>query len=152
MNYEYLGASDQLIDLAKHLILPVFVSAFGGLAGLFALYEGEYAGSDPAGLYYDRPRQGVKRKGCHLQARAAQCAFAGHYHTGAFHSRPYRRQRYLRNDFAIPGMGQLFYMSVMARDYPTIMGILLIGAILTLAGNLIADVSYALADPRIRIS
>jgi peptide/nickel transport system permease protein len=40
----------------------------------------------------------------------------------------------------------------MARDYPTVMGILLIGAILTLLGNLIADVSYALADPRIRIS
>jgi len=37
--------------------------------------------------------------------------------------------------FAIPGMGQLFYMSVMARDYPTVMGILLIGAILTLVGN-----------------
>jgi peptide/nickel transport system permease protein len=54
--------------------------------------------------------------------------------------------------FAIPGMGQLFYMAVMARDYPTVMGILLIGAILTLLGNLIADVAYALADPRIRIS
>jgi len=39
-----------------------------------------------------------------------------------------------------------------ARDYPTVMGILLIGAILTLFGNLIADVSYAVADPRIRIS
>jgi peptide/nickel transport system permease protein len=52
--------------------------------------------------------------------------------------------------FAIPGMGQLFYTSVMARDYPTIMGILVIGAVLTLIGNLIADLSYALADPRIR--
>ena len=50
--------------------------------------------------------------------------------------------------FAIPGMGQLFYASVMARDYPTIMGILVIGAVLTLIGNLIADVSYALADPQ----
>jgi peptide/nickel transport system permease protein len=49
-------------------------------------------------------------------------------------------------------MGQLFYMSVMARDYPVVMGILLIGAILTLAGNLIADVCYGLADPRIRVS
>ena len=54
--------------------------------------------------------------------------------------------------FAIPGMGQLFYMSVMARDYPVIMGILVIGAVLTLLGNLIADASYALADPRIRVS
>jgi len=47
-------------------------------------------------------------------------------------------------------MGQLFYMGVMSRDYPLVMGILVIGAFLTLAGNLLADISYAFADPRIR--
>jgi peptide/nickel transport system permease protein len=46
-------------------------------------------------------------------------------------------------------MGQLFYGSVMARDYPVIMGILFIGAILTLFGNFLADISYAIVDPRI---
>ena len=54
--------------------------------------------------------------------------------------------------FAIPGMGRLFYESVMARDYTTIMGILSIGAVLTLAGNLLADLAYSYADPRIRIT
>jgi peptide/nickel transport system permease protein len=54
--------------------------------------------------------------------------------------------------FAIPGMGQLFYQSVMMRDYPTIMGVLVIGAVLTLFGNLIADISYSIADPRIRVT
>ncbi|MBW2187660.1 MAG: ABC transporter permease, partial [Deltaproteobacteria bacterium] len=52
--------------------------------------------------------------------------------------------------FAIPGMGKLFYDGVMMRDYPLIMGILVIGAFLTLIGNMLADVGYALADPRIR--
>ena len=52
--------------------------------------------------------------------------------------------------FAIPGMGKLFYDGVMMRDYPLIMGILVIGAVLTLIGNLLADISYAMADPRIR--
>jgi peptide/nickel transport system permease protein len=52
--------------------------------------------------------------------------------------------------FSIPGMGQLFYQSVTMRDYPTVMGILVIGAILTLLGNLLSDITYALADPRIR--
>ncbi len=52
--------------------------------------------------------------------------------------------------FSIPGMGMLFYESVMSRDYPLVMGILVIGASLTLVGNLLADLSYALADPRIR--
>jgi peptide/nickel transport system permease protein len=53
--------------------------------------------------------------------------------------------------FAIPGMGRLFYESVMSRDYPTIMGALSMGAILTLLGNLMADIAYHYADPRIRI-
>jgi peptide/nickel transport system permease protein len=52
--------------------------------------------------------------------------------------------------FSIPGMGMLFYESVMSRDYPLVMGILVIGAGLTLVGNLLADISYAFADPRIR--
>ena len=52
--------------------------------------------------------------------------------------------------FAIPGMGKLFYDGVMMRDYPLIMGILTLGAVLTLLGNLLADIGYALVDPRIR--
>lgn len=52
--------------------------------------------------------------------------------------------------FAIPGMGKLFYDAVLMRDFPVIMGILTIGSALTLIGNLLADVSYAWADPRVR--
>ncbi|MDY7000970.1 MAG: ABC transporter permease, partial [Thermodesulfobacteriota bacterium] len=52
--------------------------------------------------------------------------------------------------FALPGLGQLFYNGVMARDYPLIMGSLVLGALLTLAGNMLADLAYGLADPRIR--
>ncbi len=48
-------------------------------------------------------------------------------------------------------MGQLFYASAMSRDYPTIMGILVIGAFLTLIGNLLADIGYAVVDPRVKI-
>ena len=51
---------------------------------------------------------------------------------------------------AIPGMGRLFFDAVYGRDFTTIMGILTMGAVLTLVGNLLADVGYALADPRIR--
>jgi len=52
--------------------------------------------------------------------------------------------------FAIPGMGKLFYDAVMMRDFPVIMGILTIGSALTLMGNLVADIAYAWADPRVR--
>jgi peptide/nickel transport system permease protein len=52
--------------------------------------------------------------------------------------------------FAIPGMGKLFYDAVLMRDFPVVMGILTIGSALTLLGNLLADIMYAWADPRVR--
>ena len=54
--------------------------------------------------------------------------------------------------FAWPGMGQLGINSVNARDYPVLMGTALIGSILVLLSNLLADILYAVADPRIRYS
>lgn len=52
--------------------------------------------------------------------------------------------------FAWPGMGTLAIASVFGRDYPTIMGITLIGAAMILLCNLLADVIYAFVDPRIK--
>jgi peptide/nickel transport system permease protein len=54
--------------------------------------------------------------------------------------------------FGIPGMGQLFFQSAFSRDEPVLMALIVIGASLSLLGNILADVSYALADPRIRVS
>jgi peptide/nickel transport system permease protein len=51
--------------------------------------------------------------------------------------------------FSIPGMGELSFKALVARDYPMIMAVFTISAILTLVGMLVADVLYSLADPRI---
>lgn len=53
--------------------------------------------------------------------------------------------------FALPGMGRLQYNAVIQRDYPIMMGTNLFLAIFTLIGNLLADISYAAVDPRIRL-
>jgi peptide/nickel transport system permease protein len=52
--------------------------------------------------------------------------------------------------FAWPGMGRLAYESAINYDYPVVVGVAFMGALLTLAGNLLADIGYALADPRVR--
>jgi peptide/nickel transport system permease protein len=54
--------------------------------------------------------------------------------------------------FAWPGLGRLVYNSVAARDYPVIQGAVLLIAVLFLAVNLVVDLLYAIADPRIRLS
>lgn len=52
--------------------------------------------------------------------------------------------------FAWPGIGRLFVQAMFARDYPVLMGVLLMGSLSVLAFNLLADVLYGLLDPRIR--
>ncbi len=57
---------------------------------------------------------------------------------------------FIETIFAWPGMGRLFVDSVNDRDYPIVMGLTLILAIIILLANLLTDVTYALIDPRIR--
>jgi peptide/nickel transport system permease protein len=54
--------------------------------------------------------------------------------------------------FTWPGMGRLFLDSLGYSDYPVVMGLLMFSAILTILGNLIADIVVALVDPRIRLA
>ena len=53
--------------------------------------------------------------------------------------------------FSVPGMGQLGFEAVLSRDYPVIMAITAISALLTLIGLLISDILYAALDPRIKL-
>ena len=52
--------------------------------------------------------------------------------------------------FNIPGIGSLMVNALNARDYPVMMGGILLSGLLILCSNLLADIAYALADPRIR--
>ncbi len=52
--------------------------------------------------------------------------------------------------FSWPGMGRLFYRAVERRDYPILMGTIMLSAVLIILSNLLADLAYAFLDPRIR--
>jgi peptide/nickel transport system permease protein len=54
--------------------------------------------------------------------------------------------------FTWPGMGRLFFESIRERDYPTIMGLTLMFSVLTLLGQLLADLLYCLVDPRVSVA
>jgi len=152
LNYEYLPAGKAFLDLIKHLIMPVLLSASGGLAGfsrymranMLEVIRQDYITTARAkGL----PEWVVIYKHALRNALLPLVTILGLSVPGLIGG-----SVIFETIFAIPGMGQLFYMAVMARDYPTVMGILFIGAVLTLLGNLLADISYALVDPRIRVS
>lgn len=150
IGYENLTMIGKVWDRIGHLILPVFLEAFGGLAGLsrymrsnmLEVIRQDYITTARAkGL----PEGKVIYRHALRNALLPVITILGLSVPGLIGG-----SVIFETIFAIPGMGQLFYMSVMTRDYPLIMGILTIGAILTLLGNLLADIGYALTDPRIR--
>jgi len=150
IGYDYMGPGRQLWDMAHHLMLPVFVSAFGGLAGfsrymrsnMLEVIRQDYILTARAKGLSERT---VIYKHALRNALLPVITILGLAVPGLIGG-----SVIFETIFAIPGMGKLFYDGVMMRDYPLIMGVLVIGAILTLVGNLLADISYAVADPRIR--
>lgn len=151
MNYETLSSLGKIWDLTYHLILPVFVSSFGGLAGIsrfmrssmLEIIRQDYITTARAKGLTERT---VIYKHALKNAVLPIITLLGLSVPGLIGG-----SVIIENIFGIPGMGQLFFMSVMTRDYPLVMGILTIGAILTLVGNLLADLGYMFADPRIRV-
>ena len=136
-------------DVARHLALPAITIAIGSIAG----WSRYVRSSTIEALEQDYVRT-ARAKGT-----AERSVLTGHvlrnalipfvtvvgidvplYLTGAVLT---------ETVFSWPGMGRLFYDALTVRDYPILMGILILGAVLIVAGNLIADVIYGVIDPRI---
>jgi peptide/nickel transport system permease protein len=141
----------KLMDRAEHLILPVFVSAFGGLAGvsrymrnnMLEVMRQDYIRTARAkGL----PESVVVYKHALRNALMPVITILGLSLPGIIGG-----SVIMETVFGIPGMGQLLYQAVFSRDYNLAMGILVPAAVLTMLGNFLADIGYALADPRVRL-
>lgn len=150
LDFESLTMLGKARDLAAHLVLPVGISAVTGLAGM-----SRYMRSSMLEVLRQDYIQTARAKGLservvlmrHAMRNALlpMVTLLGLSIPGLIGGAVISE-----TIFAIPGMGRLFFTSVMARDYPVVMGITLIGALLTLVGNLVADLLYVAVDPRLR--
>lgn len=150
LGYEAYSWFGRLWDLARHLILPICVASFGSLAGVSRYMRSAMLGVIGQDYITTARAKGVSErlviwKHALRNALLPLVTLVGFSIPGLIGG-----SVIFETIFSIPGMGQLFYQGVMSRDYPVVMGILVIGAFLTLVGNLVADLCYALADPRIR--
>lgn len=146
-----LSPVGKILDVARHLILPVLLSAFGGLAGFSRYMRTNMLGVIRQDYIRTAWAKGLSRRTVIYKHALRNALLPIVTILGLSIPGLIGGSVIFESIFAIPGMGRLFYDSVMARDYPLIMGVLVIGAILTLLGNLIADISYAWVDPRIRV-
>ena len=151
MNWEYLSFWGQQLDFISHLALPIVVATFGGLAG-FSRYMRQSMLEVVRQDYVQTARakglseQVVIGKHALRNALLPVVTILGLSLPGLIGG-----SVIIESIFAIPGMGQLMVQSIYARDYPVVMGNLVVVAVLTLFANLFADIAYGFVDPRIRL-
>ncbi len=139
-----------LWDLAKHLAMPALTIAIGSIAGwsryvrssTLEAMEQEYVRTARAkGLVERRVVLSHVLRNALIPFVTVVGIDVPLYLTGAV---------LVETVFSWPGMGRLFFDSLSTRDYPVLMGTLILGAVLIIIGNLIADLLYGLLDPRIK--
>ncbi len=138
-------------DVASHMILPVTVMtvlSIGGLTryfrtGMLEVIRQDYIRTARAKGLKERT---VIFKHAFRNALLPAITLLGFELPGLFGG-----AMILERVFAWPGIGQIYLASLNMRDYPLMLGFTMFLAVLTLLGNLLSDILYGVADPRIRL-
>ena len=141
------GSLNYYLDYAWHLILPIFIIVFGGIGSLILYIRSltiEILKSDY--IFFAKARglsqKQILRYYILPNLYPPVITLLGLSLPGIIGG-----SVVLETIFSIDGMGLLFYQSALSHDYPVIMGILIIGAFLTLIGNMIADLVLLKLNP-----
>lgn len=151
-NYEYLDPMGQFLDKANHLVLPVItlvVISMGSLmrytrTNMLEVLNSDYIrtarakGLSEKKVIYHHAFRNTLIPTVTILGGSLPGLFSGALITETL--------------FGIPGIGYASYYSMVAGDIPFSMFYLVFMAVLTLAGNLITDILYAVVDPRVRVS
>lgn len=145
-----IGMDFNLWDRLKHLFLPVTM----GMVGWVAWYSRFLRGSMLDEIHKDYIRT-ARAKGQNerkvLYKHALKNALIPLVTIFALDFPSiFAGSLYVELLFSWPGMGRLFYDAATFRDYPVLLAILIIGAGIIIASNLMADIAYAILDPRVR--
>lgn len=148
----HLTGFDLIVDVVKHLVLPAVTLALGNIA-IFSRYLrssiSELINQNFIKALFAR---GMRRSGViypHLLKNASKPLI-----TVVGMEIPALLSATLLTEiiFNWPGIGRLSFDAIQSRDFPLLMGIVLFLAVITLAINILADILYALADPRVRLT
>lgn len=140
------------LDMAWHLTLPIFVMVFGGIGSMIIYIRSLTLEILKSDYYYFARSRGLSesillRNYILPNLLPPIVTLLGLSLPGLIGG-----SVILESIFAIEGMGQLFYLSALSRDYPVIMGILMITAFLTLLGNMVADLILLRLNPYMKRS
>ena len=145
-----LESGFSVVDRVRHLILPVTTQAVGWVA-----WYSRFLRSSMLDVLHQPYLRTARAKGLAERVVLGRHALKNALIplvTMAAVDLPYlfAGSVFIEMIFAWPGMGRLYYQAALQRDYPTLLGVLIISAGIMLISNLFADIVYGMLDPRIR--
>jgi peptide/nickel transport system permease protein len=151
-NYATLSAAGGVQDIGKHLILPLICFSYGSLA-----YYSRFVKANMEEAIRQDYIRTARAKGAGPVRVLVQHAFRNTLIPlvtliGLTLPGILSGSIILEQIFSWPGMGSLFFEAITFRDYPVIMGLVMMFSVLTLLGQLFADIMYAVVDPRVTYS
>jgi len=149
-NFDDLSFGQKVWDQLHHTFLPVLAYMIGSFATLTILTKNTVI--DNLGQDYIRTAfsKGVSERKVIFGHALRNSMIPIATGLGHFLSLVLAGSFLIEKVFNINGMGLLGYTSIVQRDYPVVMGILVISTLLLLIGNILSDIIYAIVDPRIR--
>jgi len=148
-NFDQLSFGGKLWDISRHALLPIVCYTYGSLA-----YYSRFIHSNMQEVIRQDYIRTARAKGVGPRRVLLHHAFRNTMIplvTMIGLTLPYLLSGsiILEQIFSWPGMGKLFFESILERDYPTMMGLMLMFSVLTLLGQMLADFLYAVVDPRV---
>ena len=150
--WETLSGSEKVIDQIHHTILPVLCYMIGQFAGLTILMKNSLMENLGADYVRTAFAKGLDEKVVVFKHALRNSMIPIATGLGRIFSLILAGSYLIEKVFNIDGIGMLGYTSIIDRDYPVALGILVIASLLKLVGNIISDILYCLIDPRIRFS
>ncbi len=145
-----MGTWEQMVDLARHLVLPSVALGLASAAGVARYTRGSML--DVVGQDYIRTARakGLSRRRVVLRHALRNALLPVISLLGLYLPLLFGGSVVIEVVFSWPGMGRLLYNGILARDYPLVMAATFLFGVLVVAGNLVADMLYAAVDPRVR--
>jgi microcin C transport system permease protein len=149
-DFSHIGTTAKILDLARHSVLPLTCYLVGSFAFVTLLMKNQLMDNLAADYMRTAVAKGVSYRQSVLRHALRNSLIPIATDFGQSISLLVFGSFLIETIFDIDGFGLLGYTSTLDRDYPVVMGVLLLTSLLLLAGNILSDVLVALVDPRIR--
>jgi microcin C transport system permease protein len=149
-DFDDLALTGKIVDVIKHAILPLTAYTVGSFALMTFMMKNTLLDNLSADYVRTAMAKGTSYRRAVLRHALRNSLIPLATNFGNNISFLLSGSFLIEKIFNIDGMGLLGYESVVERDYPVVMGVLVISSVLQLAGNILSDICVAIVDPRIQ--